>query len=506
MRGKMKSLAMACMLAIGSFLFMAGLLGRHVEAAPTWSIETVDSAGGVGEYTSIALDTNNYPHVSYYGVANGDLKYAYYDGSDWQLQTVDSAGDVGKYTSIALDSSNRPHISYYDGTNLDLKYAYWDGTQWQVETVDSNGNVGEYSSIALDSNGRPHISYHDTTNLDLKYAYWDGTQWQVETVDSDGKTGEWTSIAIDTNDRLHISYYDTYSGPPAVGEPVIRTEDLMYAYWDGTQWQVETVDRGTDNIGEYSSIALDSNNRPHISCYDDIYSNIPHYNLVYACWDGSQWQFTTVDDDTDSFAGGDIVGKYSSIALDSRGRPHISYYDGTNLDLKYAYWDGTQWEVETVDSNGNVGAFTSIAIDTNDLVHISYSDSMSGYLKYAKAVIEPPTGLAATPGNQEVTLSWNPVSHVAGYNIYRSTTSGSGFSKINTTLVTETVYEDTSVVNGITYYYHVKSVSGSLESSASSEVSAIPTAEDSGDNGGTGAGGSQDSGGGGCFISLVNRM
>lgn len=45
--------------------------------------------------------------------------------SEWSIQTVDSEGNVGYYTSIALDSSDRPHISYYDETNDDLKYARW---------------------------------------------------------------------------------------------------------------------------------------------------------------------------------------------------------------------------------------------------------------------------------------------------------------------------------------------------------------------------------------------
>jgi len=73
--------------------------------ASTWDIQTVDSAGSVGEYTSIALDSNNYPHISYHNSAYWDLKYARWNGVSWDIQTVDSAGEVGAWSSIALDNS-----------------------------------------------------------------------------------------------------------------------------------------------------------------------------------------------------------------------------------------------------------------------------------------------------------------------------------------------------------------------------------------------------------------
>lgn len=42
---------------------------------------------------------------------------------DWSTVTVDGDGhDDGEYSSIALDSRNRPHISYFDATDGDLRY------------------------------------------------------------------------------------------------------------------------------------------------------------------------------------------------------------------------------------------------------------------------------------------------------------------------------------------------------------------------------------------------
>jgi hypothetical protein len=88
-----------------------------------------------------------------------------------------------------------------------------------------------------------------------------------------------------------------------------------------------------------------------------------------------------------------------------------------------------------------------------------------------------PTGLAATAGNNLVSLDWNDNSEgdLAGYNVYRSETSGSGYSKINTSLVVDSDYDDNLAENFHTYYYFAKAVDyNDNESDPSNEASATP--------------------------------
>jgi subtilisin family serine protease len=90
-----------------------------------------------------------------------------------------------------------------------------------------------------------------------------------------------------------------------------------------------------------------------------------------------------------------------------------------------------------------------------------------------------PTGLASTSGNAVVNLSWTASAEpdLAGYRVYRSTTSGSGYAEITSALVTATSYADTAVTNGTAYYYVIRAAdtSGNL-SGDSTQVAATPTA------------------------------
>jgi centrosomal CEP192-like protein/HYDIN/CFA65/VesB family protein/ASPM-SPD-2-Hydin domain-containing protein len=79
------------------------------------------------------------------------------------------------------------------------------------------------------------------------------------------------------------------------------------------------------------------------------------------------------------------------------------------------------------------------------------------------------SGTGVQPVTHSATLTWTAsTSTVSGYNVYRSTTNGSGYAKINSGLVPSVTYNDTTVQSGTTYYYVVTAVDASGDESADS--------------------------------------
>lgn len=106
------------------------------------------------------------------------------------------------------------------------------------------------------------------------------------------------------------------------------------------------------------------------------------------------------------------------------------------------------------------------------LTALGFGGSFSGTGSLTVGFTAPP-GLATTPSNAQVALTWRPVYGAASYNVKFSTTSGAETTIIN---VATTNYTDTGLINGSTYYYKVSAVDGTgSESGNSAEVSVTPS-------------------------------
>lgn len=111
----------------------------------------------------------------------------------------------------------------------------------------------------------------------------------------------------------------------------------------------------------------------------------------------------------------------------------------------------------------------SVTFDPTAAGSLNGSVSIASNASGSPAVIN----LSGT-GVHSVALSWNAsTSAVTGYNVYRSTTSGSGFVKINSSLLSGLTYTDSNVTSGTTYYYVTTAVDSSGgESAYSNQASA----------------------------------
>ena len=94
----------------------------------------------------------------------------------------------------------------------------------------------------------------------------------------------------------------------------------------------------------------------------------------------------------------------------------------------------------------------------------------------ATPVLPPPatpTGLAATAGNAQVSLTWTASSAATSYHVKRSTSSG---AETQIAAPSSTSYTDGGLTNGAKYFYVVSAVNSGGESANSAEVSAAPVA------------------------------
>jgi fibronectin type 3 domain-containing protein len=83
-----------------------------------------------------------------------------------------------------------------------------------------------------------------------------------------------------------------------------------------------------------------------------------------------------------------------------------------------------------------------------------------------------PTGLTATAGNAQVSLTWTASAGATSYHVKRSITNGSGYTQIAAPTVAN--FLDTTVTNGTAYFYVVSALNVAGESVNSSQATATP--------------------------------
>lgn len=371
-----------------------------------WTCTAIETTNSAGIQNSMAIDQFGNPWASYRHSNNLGLSVARYVGAGgtgcgstaWVCTNVDNTADVGNYTAIAINGPVSVWVSYYDNANSGLKVARYVGsggtgcstTAWTCYSVDTANDVGNETAIAIDSDGNPWVSYRDSTNLDLRVARFVGASgsgcasaaWTCTAVEGTNDVGQFSSIAFDPSGNAWVSYYDGTNSALRLAQYVGGTGGSGCA---DTAWTCSTIE-SANSVGSYTSIAFDSSGDAWISHRDSTTGDLRVAQYVGSGGSGcdlASWTCAAIDTSGSAWD--------TSIAMGASGNPWISFYETDSTSVRIARYVGSggsgcalsSWTCTNIDSANDVGQHTSIAFDASGNPWVSYRDTTNNDLRIA---------------------------------------------------------------------------------------------------------------------------
>ena len=323
-----------------------------------WSYELVKTEGAPG---TLVYDPDGNPSIGYTKGGTSEIKLARRNGGSWELEIVGpfSGGFRNDGVSLAYAPDGSPSFSY--GLDEKIMFARKNGSTWEIEEIEDTKWSDTSFSLAYDPvDGNPSIGYRSSAkgrgNSGLKFAHFNGSTWDIETVEAEAKDGAvYLSLA-----------YDPVSLHPAIGYSDDTSDDraffidtLKFASFNGSSWDMEVVESGLVGMGRGVQLAYDPVTGEPSMVHEMFSWRHDESSLRFLVRSGSGWELRIVDDDTADSVDG------TSLAYDSSGTPHVSYtrhiYSPT-AQIVIAKWDGVQWVREVI-INGNMQAGASLAFD-----------------------------------------------------------------------------------------------------------------------------------------------
>lgn len=363
-----------------------------------WHIESIDY--GLMPYfgVSIVVDTMDEPHLNYYGrdtlLDKTYLFYAHKEDSIWHVDTVDIFNEwLGNWfwditSSIDLNTSGLPGIAYIAWNVPDsihyIKYAHYNSAFWDTSIVEYDTMYANQRKMPSDWS--PSLKINSEDNPIIAFQQHFAPYCTLKVAVYNPQNNEWTKTCLTPYPEasIPVSLELTVQDYPCIAHDAYGI--LVYTWYDGAQWHSEGV-LGYALLDTRIALDLDNDDNPHI-CYN------AGAMLSYAgyCYkENGSWHLCGRIDST-----GMSWSVLVDIAIDSNDRPHVSYgkYDDINNKSYMAYAKGYMTSIDESkvipDHQSFLKCFPTvtagicnieIALDRRDDISLSIFDCSGRFIK-----------------------------------------------------------------------------------------------------------------------------
>jgi len=307
------------------------------------------------------------------------MRFAQNGALEWEKEVLGQ----GIKPALSIDGDDNVHAAFMiEDFEGNVTYATNASGEW-VTTIVSEGYFYGPLDIEATEDGQPIIAYHDHQGLrfdpqlgDAVIATLQNDTWNLLTVSHPGHDGWDNSLALDADGNWHTVGVD-----PAQFGSQDGVEYATNAFNEGDAFVVENVPGGPVNYEFATAVDVAPDGTIGVTYFDMNGGQ----DLVYAersAGTEGAWEMEKVDTEGD-------VGRYADIRFDADGNPHLTYFfrgEGRAGTVRYAWRDADgAWTIEDVGelmsvqngmAPGTARKITSIDFDSGGNVYIAYSDNL----------------------------------------------------------------------------------------------------------------------------------